>query len=138
MSETPAEPGNVRRVAAVLLLLCAASGCGRMYTAPGAAAVFIGEVGRIIRVDSEHGALNGVVGPEIVYDLYLKVPGADPDGYQLWVTRDTPVYKQQGGGLRQVPFDTLRGGEEVQVHVSEIDRQGYRPGAYALRIVILK
>lgn len=130
-------PQAVRRAAAVLLLLCAASGCGRMHAAPTEAAVFIGEVASIIKVDSEHGELNGVVGPEIVYDLYLSVPGADSDSYQLWVTRDTLVYKQLGGSLKQVPFDTLRGGEQVRAHVGEIDRRGSRPGAYAVSIVIL-
>src|SRR5215203_6764674 len=138
MSDLPIAPGAAGPAVALLLLLSFAGGCGRPSRGVEAASVIRGKVGNIIAVDSEHGELNGVFGPRIIYDLYLEAPGASPDAYVLWVTRETLVYEAQGDEFKQVSFNVLKGGEEVEAHVGELDRSGYRPGAYAVKIVILK
>jgi hypothetical protein len=124
--------------AALLTLMYSLSGCGSFHAKVKEVAVIEGIVGGIIKVDSEHGAANGVLSPEIIYDLYLHAPNAGSGELELWVTRDTAVYEQQQNNLEPTPFATLKDGEKVQAHVGAVDKSGSRPRAYVVTIIILK
>lgn len=117
--------------------LILSGGCRLLEAKPEEAAVLEGTLSQFIRVDSEHGSFNGVFSEEIIYDAYLRMPNLKYDEFVLWMTRDTEVYKQPDN-FKRVPFNELKGGERVQAHVSEIDKRGYRPAAYAIKITILK
>lgn len=100
---------------------------------PSEAAVIEATFSNFISVDSEHGELNGVLRPEIVYDVYVDMP--DRREFVLWATPDTGFYRQRGGGLDKVSVTDFGSGTKVRAHIGEINYSGYRPSAYVLKLV---
>ena len=82
-----------------------------------------GRIAQITLVDSEHGALNGVFSPKIIYDLYVDVENSELKTVRILVTKKTQVFEQRDNDLRQVAVDTFRpaGGNELEATVGAIE-----------------
>jgi hypothetical protein len=100
--------------------------------------VLHGRVARVIRVDSEHGALNGVFSPKIIFDVYLDVNEPNQNTVKLLLTEKTQVYEQKREQLENVPVDSLKGGEDIEASVGDFDKRYKYPETTASKIVILK
>src|SRR5712692_6738638 len=82
-----------------------------------------GKIAQVTVVDSEHGDLNGVFSPKIIYDLYLDVNSSQFKTLKLLVTEKTQVYERSNNGLERVAIDSLRGADELEATVSNIDKR---------------
>ena len=98
--------------------------------------VLRGKVAGVIRVDSEHGVLNGVFTPKIIFDVYLDVNQRNQNTVKILVTEKTEVYQQERE-LQNVSVDSLKGGQDIEATVGEFDKHRY-PEATASKVVILE
>src|SRR5260370_4345285 len=97
-----------------------------------------GKIAQLTLVDSEHGDLNGVFSPKIIYDLYLDVKSSEFKTLKLLVTEKTEVYENTGDGIQRVSVYSFRGGDELEATVSNINKSDRYPSATAIKAVILK
>jgi len=99
-----------------------------------------GRIAQITLVESEHGDLNGVFSPKIIYDLYVNVEKSELKTVKILVTEKTQVFEQRDSELRQVTIGEFRpaGGNELEATVGDIDKRYRYPEAIAVKLVILK
>lgn len=99
-----------------------------------------GRIAQITLVDSEHGDLNGVFSPKIIYDLYVDVEKSELKTVKILVTEETQVFEQRDSKLQQVAIGDFRpaGGNELEATVGDIDKRYRYPEAIAVKLVILK
>jgi hypothetical protein len=99
-----------------------------------------GRIAQITLVDSEHGDLNGVFSPKIIYDLYVNVENSELKTVKVLVTEKTHVFEQRDRELQQVAIGDFRpaGGNELEATVGDIDKRYRCPEAIAVKLVILK
>ena len=99
-----------------------------------------GRIAQITLVDSEHGSLNGVLSPKIIYDLYVDVENSELKTVKILVTEKTQVFEQRDNDLPQLAIDTFRpaGGNELEATVGAIDKRYRYPEATAVKLVIRK
>ena len=123
----------------VIFALAAHGACRSSKTVAEKSAILHGTIARLIHVDSEHGDLNGVFSPKVVYDLYLDVKSSEFKKVKLLVTEKTEVREQMpNGNLQKVDIDSFRGGDELEATVSNTDSRYTYPEATATKIVILQ
>lgn len=127
----------LRATCVISMLLLLSSGCSLLTARIEESAVLEGTLIQSVRVDSEHGLLNGVFRQEIIYDAYLHVPYRDYDKFVLWITPETEVYDSQDTSKPR-PFTALKGGAKVRAHVGEIEKRDSLPGAYAIKLIIFE
>lgn len=99
-----------------------------------------GRIAQLTLVDSEHGSLNGVFSPKIIYDLYVNVENSELKTVKILVTEKTQVFEQRDSNLQQVTIGDFRpaGGNELEATVREIDKRYRHPETIAVKLVILK
>ena len=131
-------PKKVFYVAWVVLAVLAHGACRSSGPVGQKNEVVRGKIAQLTLVDSEHGDLNGVFSPKIIYDPHVDVKNSEFKRLKLLVTEKTEVYENTSNGLQRVAIDSFRGGDELEVTISNIDKRYLYPECATTRIIILQ